>query len=46
MMDKSNSNYSLADFGEKDYNYINNIENKLKMETGKDLVLILWKKNK
>lgn len=39
-----NLNYKLADLKEKDYSYFKNIEDKLKMETGKEFVLIAWEK--
>lgn len=43
-MENNNINYKLANLGEKDYNYFKNIESKLKAETGRDLILILWEK--
>lgn len=41
-----NTNYKIADLKQKDYEYFKGIEDKIKMETGKDFVLIAWEKNK
>lgn len=39
-----NEKYKLASLKEKEFNYLKNIEDKLKMELGKDFVLIAWEK--
>jgi hypothetical protein len=41
-----NKNYKIADFKDKDFSHLKNIEEKLKMETGKDIVLIAWERDK
>lgn len=41
-----NINYKIADLQDKDYEYFKRVEDKIKMETGKDFVLIAWEKNK
>lgn len=40
----SNKDYKIAELQEKDYKYFKSIEDKLKMETGKEFVLIAWEK--
>nr|WP_312576850.1 hypothetical protein [Sedimentibacter sp.] len=39
-------NYKIADLKQKDYEYFKSIEDRIKMETGKDFVLIAWEKSK
>jgi hypothetical protein len=41
-----NANYKIASLKEHDYDEIKSFEDKIKMETGKDFVLIAWEKNK
>lgn len=39
-------NFKIADIKEKDCERFKRIEEQLKMELGKDIVLIAWEKNK
>lgn len=41
-----NNNFKIADLKDKDYEYFKSVEDKIKMETGKEFVLIAWEKNK
>ena len=38
--------YKLADMKQKDSEYFKRIEEQMKMELGKDIVLIAWEKEK
>lgn len=41
-----NTNYKIANLKELDYDELKGFEDKIKMETGKDFILIAWEKNK
>ncbi len=40
------NNYKIAYMKENDYEYFKRFEEQLKMELGKDIVLIAWEKQK
>lgn len=38
--------YKIADMKQKDCEYFKHIEDQIKMDLGKDIVLVAWEKNK
>ncbi|MDD4779260.1 MAG: hypothetical protein PHT02_01460 [Tissierellia bacterium] len=42
----NNKNYKIANLKDKDCSCFKDIEEKLKMETGKDIVLVAWECDK
>lgn len=42
--DKNNNDFKLANISSNDNQIIKELEDKLKMEIGKDIVLIAWEK--
>lgn len=43
-MDNSNNSYKLANLDAKGKEYLNELESKIKSETGKDVALVQWEK--